>query len=245
MRQSIKWHIGSSGFHYKEWKDIFYEGIPASKWVSFYACRFNTLESNVSFYRFPSLSMLQKWYNDSPAGFSISVKAPRSITHYKKFKECESLLRDFYQVIKEGLKDKLGCVLFQLPPSFSYTEERLHEICTQLSPSFNNVLEFRHVSWWTEAVYKALKDHTICFCGISHPTLPEKVICTSPVLYYRFHGVPDLYRSAYSKAFLDKIFDEIQNCGNVKHAFLYFNNTMTSAAIEHMQYLETKIKNAD
>lgn len=241
MNSKIKWHIGSSGFHYKEWKEIFYNNLPASKWFSFYASRFNTLESNVSFYRFPQLSMLQKWYTDSPDGFSFSVKAPRTITHYKKFKDCKQQLSDFYDVIREGLKEKSGCVLFQLPPGFSYNEERLHDICTQLDPSFNNVIEFRDAGWWNEEVYKTLEQYGITFCGISHPKLPGQVICTSPVLYYRFHGVPQLYKSAYTHEFLDTIIREIKNCGKIKDAYLYFNNTMTTAAIEHIQYLEGKL----
>jgi uncharacterized protein YecE (DUF72 family) len=235
------WHIGCSGFHYKEWKEEFYQGLASTKWFRFYVNHINALESNVSFYRFPSLSMLQKWYNDSPPGFSFSVKAPRSITHYKKFRECESLLSDFYVVIKEGLQEKAGCVLFQLPPGYHYDAQRLSDIISLLDPSFNNVIEFRHESWWREEVYHALAEKKIAFCSMSHPRLPEKVICTSPILYYRFHGVPELYKSVYSHEFLNRIVDEITHCGQVRDAYLFFNNTMTTAAIEHVRYLQQKL----
>lgn len=241
MDHAIKWHIGCSGFHYRDWKDVFYKGLPASKWFSFYASHVNALESNVSFYKFPSLSMLQKWYRDSAPGFSFSVKAPRSITHFKKFNECQSLLSDFYTVVRDGLQEKLGCVLFQLPPGFSYSDERLESICKQLDPAFTNVVEFRNVDWWKKEVYDKLAAHNISFCSQSHPKLPDNVVFTSPVMYYRFHGVPELYKSAYTHQFLNRIVDEINKCNNVKEVYLYFNNTMTIAAIEHVRYLQQKL----
>src|SRR4051812_36983931 len=111
------WWIGCSGFHYKHWKDIFYpEGLPQKKWFEFYCENFNTLELNVTFYRFPQLAFLESWYKRSPKKFRFAVKAPRSITHYKQFHDTESLISDFYGVVKTGLKNKLGCILFQLPP---------------------------------------------------------------------------------------------------------------------------------
>src|SRR6186997_2521864 len=99
----MDWRIGCSGFHYKEWKGEFYpEKLPQTKWFEYYAELFNTLELNVTFYRFPRVEYLQNWYNKSPDGFDFTVKAPRLITHYKKFKDCESLLEDFYNSLREG-----------------------------------------------------------------------------------------------------------------------------------------------
>jgi uncharacterized protein YecE (DUF72 family) len=242
MAHAIKWYIGCSGFHYKEWKEVFYpKALPASGWFSFYANHINALESNVSFYRFPSLSMLQNWYKQSPPGFSFSVKAPRTITHFKKFVDCKNLLSDFYTVIQDGLQEKLGSVLFQFPPGFHYDERKLHEICSQLDTRFANVFEFRHPGWWKQEVYEILKAHRVSFCSISHPKLPDQVICSSPAIYYRFHGVPELYKSAYTHDFLNQIVDQITLCPKVKQAYLFFNNTMNAAAIEHVRYLEHKL----
>ncbi len=100
-----KWWIGCSGLHYKHWKEIFYlHGLPQIKWFNFYSEHFNTLELNVTFYRFPQLSFLKTWYKKSPDTFKFSVKAPRALTHYKKFSGTENLLSDFYSTVKEGLK---------------------------------------------------------------------------------------------------------------------------------------------
>src|SRR5215217_6861878 len=113
------WYIGCSGFYYKEWKDIFYpKGLPQHDWFSFYAEHFNALELNNTFYRFPEPESLHKWYDEAPTGFRFAVKAPREITHDKNFVDTDFVLQEFYAVLQNGLKEKLGPVLFQLPPSF-------------------------------------------------------------------------------------------------------------------------------
>src|SRR5437763_15548606 len=113
----INWHIGCSGFYYKEWKEIFYpKGLVQAKWFNHYAQHFNTLEINNTFYRFPEPKLFENWYNKAPDHYSFSVKVPRTVTHLKKFKDTEKVLRDFYSIAKEGLKEKLGPILFQLPP---------------------------------------------------------------------------------------------------------------------------------
>jgi uncharacterized protein YecE (DUF72 family) len=232
------WHIGCSGFHYKHWKGSFYpEGLAQKNWFEYYCQHFNSLELNVTFYRFPQLSFTQGWYNKSPQGFSFSVKAPRAITHYKKFTETEQLIEDFYDVISKGLKEKLGCVLFQMPPSYNYTEEKLEKIISSLDSSFNNVVEFRHISWWDDKIYRELATHNITFCGMSHPLLPDDVIKNTPVLYYRLHGVPQLYLSLYTSKELKKLADDIKASRKVKQAFIYFNNDIEASAIANAKQL--------
>ncbi|MEO8108606.1 MAG: DUF72 domain-containing protein [Ginsengibacter sp.] len=234
--------IGCSGFHYKEWKDVFYpEGLPQSKWFQYYCQQFNTLELNVTFYRFPTIKSLQKWYESSPVDFKFSVKAPRLITHYKKFSECENYLGDFYGSIYEGLQEKLGCVLFQLPPQIKYTEEMLMILTKILDPSFTNVIEFRDASWWNENVFLQLNKKNIAFSGASFPKLPDEVIKTTHALYYRLHGVPVLYKSAYAESFLDQKIKEIKKAKPEK-AWIYFNNTWGTAAITNSNYLKGKLK---
>lgn len=237
-KSSPKIFIGCSGFHYKEWKNIFYpEGLPQSKWFSFYCKQFNTLEINNTFYKFPTVKSLQKWYDNSPGDFKFTVKAPRLITHYKRFSDCERYLNDFYSACSEGLKEKLGCVLFQLHPQIKYSEENLEMIISSLDLSFKNVLELRDESWWNANVFKVLKKRKIIFSGISYPKLPDKLIQVQKEVYYRFHGVPVLYKSAYSESFLEEKFIEISK-SNIKEAWIYFNNTWGTAAIENAKYLQ-------
>jgi uncharacterized protein YecE (DUF72 family) len=226
------WNVGCSGFHYKHWKELFYpQGLSQSKWFEYYCQHFNTVELNVTFYRFPQLTFLESWYNRSPENFMFAVKAPRGITHYKQFHGTEELIGQFYSVISEGLKEKLGCVLFQLPPRTAFTFERLQRIINSLDPAFNNILEFRHPSWWVPEVFEKLSEHNITFCGMSHPLLPQEVIQNTTVLYYRFHGVPELYKSEYDKKVLEDFVSQVKSAKKIKQAYIYFNNDIGGSAI--------------
>lgn len=236
------WWIGCSGFHYKEWKEVFYPlNVPQTKWFEYYCQHFNTLELNVTFYRFPRPETLSKWHDRSPEAFKFSVKAPQLITHYKVFKDSERLLGDFYAAVYEGLKDKLGCVLFQLPSRVGYSDEMLQRIIENVNPSFNNVIEFRDEGWWNEKVYKELKKHNISFCGISHPKLPDEVKKVTPILYYRFHGVPVLYKSEYGFDFVKKIEENIKASGKIKDAYIYFNNTWGTGGINNARQMQSLV----
>lgn len=236
-------YIGCSGFHYRDWKDIFYpEKLPQTKWFEFYCNHFNTLEINSSFYKFPTEKSLNKWCQTSPEGFKFSLKVPRLITHYKKFSDCDSLLIDFYTSSANGLKDKLGCVLFQLPPQFIYSPEKLELILESVDPSFKNVFEFRHISWWNDEVFHQFQEKGLIFCGVSFPKLTDEVIKSADDLYYRFHGVPVLYKSLYEEDFINRIYAQIKSAGP-KESWIYFNNTWGTAAIENARYLQSVVSN--
>ena len=238
MNKKINWRIGCSGYHYKEWKEVFYPpGLQQRLWFSHYAKYFNTLELNSTFYQFPKPAALKKWFAESPDDFVFSLKVPRIITHYKKFTGTEQLLADFYNVVGDGLASKLGAVLFQLPPQIQYSAEMLQKIINSLQPGFNNVIEFRHASWWKEKVYDELAKMGVGFCGSSHPKLPDQLIINTNIVYYRFHGVPNLFKSSYEDSFLKKKADSIQKNTNVHTAFLYFNNTWGTAALTNATWL--------
>ena len=239
MNKQINWRVGCSGFHYKEWAAIFYPpGLPQRLWFDHYAKHFNTLELNATFYQFPKLAPLQKWFITSPDDFVFSLKVPRIITHYKKFKGTEQLLADFYNVVQEGLGNKLGAVLFQLPPQFQYNAERLQLLISSVKKEYNNVIEFRHNSWWQQEVYNELGKHNISFCGSSHPKLPDDVIINTSIVYYRFHGVPELFRSRYENDFLQKKADGIKQNKKIATAYMYFNNTAGPAALANAKWLQ-------
>jgi uncharacterized protein YecE (DUF72 family) len=228
----MEWHIGCSGFHYKDWRGLFYpEKLAMKHWFEYYSQQFKTLELNVTFYRFPRLEVLQPWYQKAPADFRFSVKAPKAITHFKQFHDTARMLSDFYGTINDGLQEKLGPVLFQMPQRFTYNEQKLERIIESLNPSFNNVTEFRHVSWWREDVYKALAENNIAFCGMSHPALPDEVIENTSLVYYRFHGVPNLYRSPYSTTFLQHVINAVKSNSKIKQGWFYFNNDYDAVAI--------------
>jgi uncharacterized protein YecE (DUF72 family) len=220
--------IGCSSFNNRYWKGVFYpENMPTSKWFEYYCHYFNTYEFNGSFYKFPTVKVFDNWYKKTPKDFIFSVKAPKEITHTKKFIDCKELIADFYTVCDTGLKDKLGCVLFQFPPSYSYSEERLYTILSNLDTKFENVIEFRHESWWIDTVWTAFIKNNITFCSVSHPQLPKTIFDTFPLLYIRLHGSPKMFYSGYSEEELMVIKNKIET----NYAYVYFNNTASTEGI--------------
>lgn len=233
---AMKINTGCSGFYNRHWKGIFYpEELTQSKWFAFYCEHFSTLELNVTFYKFPTVKMLEAWYKKSPEDFLFAVKVPRLITHYKKLKDCSQQLDDFYTACEGGLKDKMGCPLFQFPPSFKYSEESLELILKSMKPQFNNVVEFRNEGWWNKDVYDALKANNIIFCSVNHPQLPEDIIITSSTVYIRLHGKPQLFYSSYSDEYLLNLKNILDKKNKIKDAYVFFNNTASTAGVLNAQ----------
>jgi uncharacterized protein YecE (DUF72 family) len=154
--------------------------------------------------------------------FIYTVKVCELITHVKKFKGTKTLVKDF-GLIADILGDRMGCFLFQLPPSYRYTKARLTAILGQLDPVRRNVVEFRHPSWWNEAVYTAFRKTGTIFCSCSGPRLPDELVRTAGDIYLRLHGPERWYRHNYSKAELGKWVERIKASG-AKRAWIYFNN---------------------
>ena len=232
----MKLNAGCSGFYNRQWKGVFYpEELPQSKWFTFYCEHFHTLELNVTFYKFPTVKMLEAWYKKSPVGFLFAVKAPRLITHYKKLKDCSEEIDEFYNACDLGLKDKLGCVLFQFPPSFKYSIEALEIILISMKPQFKNVVEFRNSSWWNKKAYDALRANGIIFCTVNHPQLPEDIIVTTSTVYVRLHGNPHVFYSSYSEEYLSNLHSILAQNKKIKNAYVFFNNTASTAGILNAQ----------
>lgn len=224
-------HLGCSSYTTVSWKSLFYpESLPRTKWFDYYSSQFNTYELNSTFYKFPTVKTLSNWYNKAPERFIFSIKAPKTITHIHKFENCSEEISKFYEVSREGLRDKLGCVLFQLPPSFSYSEERLVRIINSLDTKFKNVVEFRNASWWREDVFKVFKLHNIIFCSVNFPNLPTTILDCTKIGYVRLHGNPNLFYSEYSKNEIETIYNNIKDKG-FSDIYIYFNNTASTAGI--------------
>lgn len=242
--KKTKLHIGCSSYYNSNWKPEFYpEGLPRKEWFDFYCQHFNTYEMNGTFYKPPTVKNLISWYDKSPEDFIFSVKAPKIITHLKKFNDSQKEIQEFYQTCEEGLKHKLGLVLFQLPPSFHYSDENLDLVLSNLNTEFQNIIEFRHLSWWNDEVLKIFKEKNITFCNVSHPTLPDSIAKTNSLGYFRFHGSPKMFYSSYENEYLEKILESIAT-KNFEEFYIYFNNTASIAGISNaleMKKLQSEI----
>jgi uncharacterized protein YecE (DUF72 family) len=159
----MKLRVGTSGYSYKEWKGIFYpDDLPAAKMLPYYAERFNTVEINNTFYRMPDEKTVANWAAQVPDGFRFVLKAPQRITHQKRLAGAEDDVRRLFDVAR-SLGDKIGPVLFQLPPFAKKDAAKLREFVEWL-PEGRVAFEFRHASWCDEEIYAILRERDIAIC---------------------------------------------------------------------------------
>lgn len=160
----MKTFVGTSGYAYKPWKGRFYPaGLPDKEMLSFYARRFDTVEINHTFYRMPADPVLARWREQVSEDFSFSVKAPRAITHHARLKQTGDAVAFLFQRL-ESLGDRLGPVLFQLPPNLRLDLPRLRDFLGTVPTQRQVAMEFRHVSWFDEAVFDTLREHDVALC---------------------------------------------------------------------------------
>ncbi len=242
--------IGTSGWNYSHWRKIFYpEEISQGRWLEFYSRYFETVEVNMTFYRFPLEKNVENWKNKVPEGFVFSVKGNRSITHIKKLKNVESLLKKFLSVISM-FGEKLGPILFQLPPSFSFKKELLKEFCEILSSQeiIKNgkfSIELRDKRWVNEEVFSILRIYNISLCFSDYPGVEIDSPLTADFVYMRRHGPTFLYSSLYSEKEIrrDAFFIEKYLKKNVD-VFVYYNNDAHAWAVQNALQLKEMVKNA-
>jgi uncharacterized protein YecE (DUF72 family) len=227
------YHVGCSGWYYWHWQGGFYPAdAPRTAWFPHYAKHFRTVELNAPFYSWPTLATVRGWLQQAARRkFIYTVKVSELITRVKRFTGTKTLVRDFGH-IADLLGPRMGCFLFQLPPSFDFTRARLDRIVAQLDPVHRNVVEFRHRSWWNEQVFAAFRDSGIIFCSCSGPRLPDELVKTADDIYLRFHGKKQWYRHDYTAAELAEWVARIKASGATK-VWAYFNNDRECYAIKN------------
>jgi uncharacterized protein YecE (DUF72 family) len=235
------YHLGTSGWSYPGWKDRFYPSdLPSSDWLPFYASHFATVEINMTFYRFPKPETLRGWLERTPAHFSFTLKANRQITHLKKLRNVKSEV-NYFNILAGSLRERLGCILFQLPPSITRDLGLLDEFLSTLSPEFKNVIEFRHESWYDESVWERLRSHGVTFCTVSSGQVPGSPVETSPVAYFRFHGLTGGHRYNYTDEELAQWAETIKQV-KAEECYVYFNNDYQAYAVSNCQKLAGLLK---
>ncbi len=239
----IKYLIGTSGWNYESWIKRFYpKELRQKDWLEFYSKHFDTVEINMTFYRWPKPSFLSSWYKRAPKNFKFTLKAPRTITHVRKLNNVERQVKDFYK-LADILKEKLACILWQLPPNFKAKKEnikKLENFLKLLDKKCRNVIEFRSEEWWQEKVYQLLKKYKVCFCIVSGMEMPKTVVVTSDIAYFRFHG--DNYSSLYSEKQMKNYAEKMKNV-KAKEVYAYFNNDSNAYAVKNAQQLKNFLEN--
>lgn len=191
--------IGTSGWSYDHWEGPFYpDGLPDTERLEYYATRFGSVEINQSFYSLPEEQTLRRWRAQVPAGFRFAVKASRYLTHMKKLKDPQEGLDRFLSRARL-LDDKLGPVLFQLPPRWRFNADRLQGFLDLLDEDLRYGFEFRDHSWLNPASYSLLARHhaALCFFDLDGFDSPREV--TTDFVYVRLHGPNGPYQGCYDQ----------------------------------------------
>jgi len=214
----MKLYVGTSGYSYKEWKGSFYpEKIPAAEMLSYYASRLPAVELNNTFYRMPQRSMVESWKTQVPGDFRFSVKAAQRITHFKRLKEAGEETKYMLETVS-ALEDRLGVVLFQLPPNMKKDLERLETFLRDLPPQTPAAFEFRHPTWFEDDVLELLRSQNRALCVSDTDDLPANHIDkTADWGYLR------LRRVQYSEADLAEWMKRIY-AQQWKTAFVFFKH---------------------
>ncbi len=180
--------IGTSGYHYKHWRGPFYpERFSPSKMLAFYTERFDTVELNNTFYQLPRKTAVAEWRASTPGNFIFAAKGSRFITHMKKLKDPELALERFFEHI-DGLGERLGPVVFQLPPFWDRDVERLKTFLAALPAGGRYAFEFRNPSWHSSEVYSLLENANAAFCPFDIAGVQSPILVTADLAYVRLHG---------------------------------------------------------
>jgi len=211
--------IGTSGYSYKQWKGVFYpEDLANEDMLRYYAERLDTVEINSTFYRFATVRQLESWSAEVGDDFTFTLKAPRRITHNLRLRDAAELAGDFCRNAA-SLGDKLGVVLFQLPPNLKKDTQRLETFLDALAPQVRIVFELRHASWFDSEVFECLRKRGVALCINDDGKVEGPSESTAPFGYFRMR------RDAYDAAALEESAARIRAASaGWNQAFVYFKH---------------------
>ncbi|MGB9885370.1 MAG: DUF72 domain-containing protein [Moorellales bacterium] len=243
-----RFYLGTSGYNYPHWREHFYPSdLPSRQWLAYYALEFNTVELNVTFYRLPLAKTFAAWRGCTPPGFVFAMKGSRAVTHLKRLSGAEEAAEKFFERASE-LGDKLGAVLWQLPPGLKGDVARLeaflaflrdHPVAGRIRQAF----EFRHPSWFNPEIYRLLRGHGAGLCVADGPRWPLVKEVTADFVYVRFHGRRKLYASAYTEEELSAWAQDIAGwLARGLDVFAYFNNDAQGFALANARRLREMVK---
>jgi uncharacterized protein YecE (DUF72 family) len=229
--------IGTSGWVYEHWRGLFYPPeLRQADWFGRYARSFDTVEINNSFYRLPSEAAFDAWREQAPPGFLYAVKASRFLTHFKKLKDPEEPLTLFFERAQR-LGDRLGPVLYQLPPRWKLNLPRFEAFLAALPRGYDHVVEFRYPSWTTEPVFAAMARRGVSHCLHDMRGQEVPLAVTATPVYVRFHGARS-QGGDYPRHELETWAGRIRGWrGQGLDVYVYFNNDWSGFALKNAQTL--------
>jgi uncharacterized protein YecE (DUF72 family) len=211
------------------------------KKLEYYSKHFDTVELNSTFYRLPEGKTFESWYKRTPKNFIFALKAWRFITHIKKLKDCKDLFETF---LKRALilKEKLGPILFQLPPFLKANFQVFKDFCQMVKKSSPKNLrfafEFRNESWCNEEIYQILKKFNFAWVVVDSPSWPKVFKVCANFFYVRMHGSKILFGSKYTKKELKDLAEKIKKWKKQNlDVYVYFNNDVKGYAVENAKEL--------
>jgi uncharacterized protein YecE (DUF72 family) len=218
-----KIYSGTSGWAYPSWKPDFYpEKLASAKFLGHYATRLNTVEINYTFRRFPTEKLLCGWSDATPPDFQFAIKANQKITHVSRLKNVGDFTLDFVRALQPlSTQQKLGPILFQLPPYLKADLTLLKEFLALIPRGVRAAFEFRHVSWFTEEIYAAMRDANIALCNAESEKLETPDVQTADFAYLR------LRKENYSTAELQAIAAKAIALARNGDAYIYFKHEET------------------
>ena len=214
----MKFHIGTSGYSYAEWKGKFYpEKTKPADMLPLYATQFGAVEINYTFYRMPKPEMVKSWTARVPPGFQFVLKAPRRITHDRRLADAGEILGYFLNAAM-SLGEHRGPLLFQRPPNFKRDDARLGEFLAQLPATVRAAFEFRNASWFDDAVFTLLRTHHAALCiADTEDGLDTPFVATAPFGYFRLRDVD--YADGEIQAWITRARDQ-----EWSEAFVFFKH---------------------
>lgn len=238
-----KIYIGTSGWSYKDWKGVYYpEKLKATDWLLFYTNDFDIVEINASFYRLPKRETVENWTAKVPADFRFCPKMSRYLTHIKRLKEPEEPLERFFSIF-EPMKEKMGPVLIQLPPSLKFDydiTEHFFKLLKKKYKAYEFALEVRHETWMHNDALGLMAKYDIAFViSQSGVGFPYAEMVTAKNIYVRFHGPEKLYASLYTDAMLKEFAKKFKKWMKEGHdIWVFFNNDWFTYAIQNGRTLK-------
>jgi len=219
----MKIHVGTSGFSYREWKGKFYpEKISPKEMLAFYAAQFGAVEVNNTFYKLPPKETFEAWTKQVPADFKFTVKAQNQITHIRRLRPAKRAVTALLK-LSDTLGNRLGPILFQLPPNFKKDAARMKNFLKALPSTHRYAFEFRHESWFDDEIIDLLRVHKVALCiAESEETPPTPLEATTDWGYLR------LRRVDYTKSDLKNWATFVQSQA-WREAYIFFKHEETGS----------------